>query len=128
MRQAGRAFACRGEEVGAARRFAHDVLWEWGLESESVVLVVNELAANAVIHTQGGFSLYLCCSDGGGMVTIEVTDPSTSVPFLPPSVTEADATSGRGMTIVDRLSSEWGTRPLPGGGKTVWANVADALH
>ena len=118
MGRSERGFAASVEQVQAARRFTHSVMADWGLGDEDVVLVVGELAANAVRHAHSRFTLvlYWC----GDVVTVEVTDESPAAALMnPPS---CNRTSGRGLLIVDRLSKVWGSRPA-GIGKTVWADV-----
>jgi anti-sigma regulatory factor (Ser/Thr protein kinase) len=90
----------------------------WGLETTDVVLVVGELAANAVRHANSAFALSLCLLDD--TVTIEVTDASPALALMAP--TPWNGTSGRGLLIVDKLAKLWGSRPC-GAGKTVWAEI-----
>ncbi|MEV4879838.1 ATP-binding protein [Streptomyces cyaneofuscatus] len=56
---------------------------------------------------------------GGGRVRVSVVDLSKEHPTA--RATDADAESGRGLVIVEALSSgRWGVDPLPWG-KRVWA-------
>jgi anti-sigma regulatory factor (Ser/Thr protein kinase) len=116
-----RGFAPRVSEVSAARCFARSVVSGWGLRAEEVVLVVDELASNAVCHAHTRFKVALCRREDGAVV-VEVTDGSPVVPSVHrPSF---EAVGGRGTLIVERLTRAWGSRPLPAGGKTVWAVMA----
>ena len=54
------------------------------------------------------------------MVRIEVTDEGGELPDVPEA--SDDATSGRGLALVETLSSAWGVESRPGG-KTVWFEV-----
>ena len=113
-----RGFAASAEQVQAARHFTERAMTAWGLEDGDVVLVVSELAANAVLHAHSGFTLTLCHLEG--TVTVEVTDASPALGAMVPA--PWDNTSGRGLIIVDRLAKVWGSRPA-GSGKTVWAEL-----
>jgi anti-sigma regulatory factor (Ser/Thr protein kinase) len=54
-----------------------------------------------------------------GQIVIGVTDHDKNPPLR--SDAGADAESGRGLTLVQALSDQWGYRPLPAGGKVVYA-------
>ncbi len=54
---------------------------------------------------------------------IELRDDNPRLPA--PVVFSDDATSGRGLAMVDALSRRWGVG-RQGGGKTVWAELAVA--
>ncbi|MER6681530.1 ATP-binding protein [Streptomyces olivaceoviridis] len=103
--------------------------WGWPQActvSESAALVVAELAANAVTHgrAQGrGFRLTLTVEvSDTGTLRVEVTDargdraprPRTTAP-------DPTALSGRGLLLVEALTTRWGWEPWPPSGKTVWA-------
>ncbi|MEU6539832.1 ATP-binding protein [Streptomyces sp. NPDC047000] len=117
-----------------ARRLVSHRLDEWGYGyespvNESLTLIAAELAANAVQHGQvPGRDFRLRLTATSGILRIEVTDtltervPPQSVPEVP-----GDAESGRGLLLVDRLATRWGTCPRSAGpGKTVWAELTDA--
>jgi hypothetical protein len=44
-------------------------------------------------------------------------------PLPPVRVSTGDAENGRGLLLVDTLSTRWGHFPHPNGGKTVWALI-----
>jgi anti-sigma regulatory factor (Ser/Thr protein kinase) len=115
---AERGFSPRVSEVSAARSFARSVVSGWGLRAEEVTLVVDELASNAVCHARTRFKVALGQREDGAVV-VEVTDGSSRLPSV--NRRSPDSVGGRGTLIVERLTRAWGTRPLPGGGKTVWA-------
>lgn len=90
---------------------------------QDVVLIVSELVGNAVRHARGLPSgglhvdweigpgvVQVAVTDGGGVTVPEARDPGPN------------AAGGRGLAIVDALTSEWGVR-LNGGATTVWASV-----
>lgn len=84
-----------------------------------MVLVVGELAANAVCHAHSTFRISLQRQDD--VVVVGVTDASAMLPRA--RTASSTAIGGRGLLIVERLARTWGSRPEPGGGKTVWAEV-----
>ena len=116
---AKRDFSAAVDEVGAARHFARSVAEDWGISADEVVLVVGELAANSHRHAQTDFSVSIGYSDE--TVLVEVADASPDVPSV--VVPSPDSRSGRGLVIVDRIARSWGTRPMSGGGKTVWVEL-----
>ncbi|MER6063889.1 ATP-binding protein [Streptomyces sp. NPDC001792] len=105
--------------------------WPYGAEAnETAVLLVAELAANAVRHGRvrgRDFRLKLSLFPDGPALRIEVTDsridrhpptPGT----LPPASFEAE--SGRGLLLVEALAGHWGTTCGNPYTKTVWCEVA----
>ncbi len=87
-----------------------------------------ELAANAVVHGRvpgRDFRLSLVLH-GNGRLRIEVTDTrGERLPPAPDRLTapDGDATSGRGLLIVDALADRWGVTVGPVPRKTVWAEL-----
>ncbi|MFC3575614.1 ATP-binding protein [Streptomyces yaanensis] len=114
-----------------ARLLAVQQLGEWGWPhscavSESVALVVAELAANAVTHGRvkgRGFRLTLSV-DASEMVRIEVTDPRGDRRPLVRRTGCPTAGTGHGLLLVDALAVRWGSEPWPPSGKVVWAEIA----
>jgi two-component sensor histidine kinase len=120
MESVERCYGPSPAQVADARHLAHAVASEWGLDPEEIMLVVDELATNAVQHARSQFSVVLYRT-GETEVLIEVADGSREPPRLvPPAL---DATTGRGMELVSQLCRAWGTRPSEEG-KTVWATVS----
>jgi hypothetical protein len=79
-------------------------------------LVTSELASNAVRHAATPFEVLVDL--GAGHVRIEVRDGSERLPRREGST----GPTGRGLTVVDRLASAWGSAPS-GRGKVVWAEL-----
>ena len=123
-----------------ARRQVRRVMASWGIGAEHIetaALIASELVANAAnaagstpdaagsdAARGGQIMLTLCYARQA--LRIEVTDGSPS----PPVLTQAppDAESGRGMFIVDALTTEWSYSFLPAGlGKTVYC-VLPTVH
>ena len=107
-------------ELAGARAFGRRVLAEWGADhlTDSVTLLVTEMVANALLHTDGTAWLELRRQDG--VVRVMVTDTVSRVPR--PRPLDQDASNGRGLLVVGALSLEWGVEPS-GEGKTVWADL-----
>jgi anti-sigma regulatory factor (Ser/Thr protein kinase) len=82
-----------------------------------VLLIVSELATNALVHTDGQVRLDLTLLDD--RVRVSVTDSSPRTPVKPTSI-GWEATGGRGILLVEAMSETWGTVPVSGG-KQVWA-------
>lgn len=105
-----------------ARMLTRDELVAWHLtdpaDVDDIVLMVDELVANAVVHGLGPIRLRLLLE--GLMLRGEITDAS---PLPPPAgprpQREFDAEDGRGLYLVTALASETGSSPT-GPGKTVW--------
>ncbi|MDX2695874.1 SpoIIE family protein phosphatase [Streptomyces ipomoeae] len=109
------------QAVGHARRYTRRVLRAWGVEAEAdaVLLVVSELVTNALVHTDGKVRLDLTLL--ADRLRVAVADASPRTPRKPPSI-GWEATGGRGILLVEAMSSAWGTVPVSGG-KQVWAEV-----
>jgi len=82
-------------------------------------LVANELATNALVHTGTPFSVAL--ERDGRCIRLTVSDGSSTIPVQNAPAGDLDQ-SGRGLAIVETLSSDWGVRVEPNGSKSVWAS------
>ena len=116
------AFDSDPAHVRLARSFVARTLREWKLGAlvDDAQLVVSELASNAVLHSGSEVRVTLR-SDGKCWVRIELRDDNPRPPV--PVAFSYDATSGRGLSMVDAVSTSWGVG-RHGGGKTVWAELA----
>jgi anti-anti-sigma regulatory factor len=79
---------------------------------EDAALVANELVSNAIEHVEHG-PIELTASFLRYTVHIEVHDQHPSL----------DGQVGCGLTMVAVASARWGWRPVPGGGKVIWADL-----
>ncbi|WP_217712090.1 ATP-binding protein [Kitasatospora sp. NA04385] len=117
------------ESVTGARRHTVQVLQCWRAEgelSDAARLVVSELATNAVRARCGpnGFTLSLVLDEGSLLVQVGDQDPHPPRP----RAAGPEATGGRGLHLVDELSSRWGYyHPTPHG-KVVWAELPAGEH
>ncbi len=109
------------DSVPAARRFVAEALRDAPAEAaDAVTLMVSEVASNCVRHTETGFQLTV--SQTANEIRVEATDRGAGKPTMrTPGPTDPD---GRGLQIIDMLSSGWGVDELPGRGKTVWFTLA----
>lgn len=114
-----RRFEHAPDSVTRARRFAQAVLQDVSPEvSNTVALMVSELATNCVRHTDNGFELTI--SQTGDEIRVEATDRGSGEPQLrTPALTD---TSGRGLQIIDIFSTAWG-HERRGEGKMVWFSL-----
>ncbi|MFC3897068.1 ATP-binding protein [Lentzea rhizosphaerae] len=106
--------AMRGRLATALHDLGEDHLYD-------VVLVVTELVSNVLDHTPGTGRLRVFRHTTRCEITIEVDDRSPARPVHGHS--RLGGTRGRGIVVVDNVAREWGIRPLPDGGKTVFASV-----
>jgi len=102
---------------GLGRRFVVAALTalDAAVEHDIAALLASELVTNAVLHATG--PLRVSVESGVGHVRVTVQDGTIVVP----RVLDADpeATSGRGMQLVDALALRWGAEPTSSG-KSVW--------
>lgn len=108
--------------VSQVRRRARQLLGEWGAEAYEWLLsqLLTEVSTNAVLHAATAFEVRLQLS--GERLRCEVTDTSPKVP-RPRRHHAPDATTGRGLTLVEELSTAWGVTRREGG-KTVWFELS----
>jgi len=114
-----RKFRNEPQAVRAARKFAVQQLSDYAPEHlDTVELLVSELAGNCVRHTNSDFEVSI--SGDRHRIRISVSDRGAGTPHV--QHVDTDAVSGRGLALVEMLSSSWGVRGsrLPRGGKAVW--------
>lgn len=114
------SFPNQTQSVSLARRAVLDVLDEWGFTDldGSAGLVVTELVANGILHTDGPVELKVTRLDRG--LRIDVRDDSRVLPVVPAPSTSS--MTGRGLLLVRSLAARMGFAPAPGG-KVVWAEI-----
>ena len=117
---AAQSFPAETAAPARARLFVVDVLSHWGRPDliDDAMLVVSELATNAVVHCQSRFSVQL--QRCGSQVRVEVVDESGRAPA--PGSAGQFATSGRGLSLVEAVSQDWGFERIDSG-KSVWAEL-----
>jgi len=87
---------------------------------DDVRLVASELATNAVRHARTPFNVSLEQADRLVLLSVDDSSPAPPVHLA----TDALATTGRGVSIVELLSNSWGVTENLGGGKSVWASFS----
>lgn len=80
--------------------------------------LVSELATNAVIHARTRFSVSLSLEDDCLRLTVADRSPRSPVT----KSHSQDATTGRGLSLVQALADDWGVQHHQGG-KAVWAII-----
>ena len=108
--------------VGRARRFVKERLSEWGIDGpvDDALLVVSELAANALTHARSSYRLLISATEHA--LRIEVDDSGVGTPE-PQPLTDTEE-HGRGLHLVGALAASWGMESADAGGKRVWAELA----
>jgi anti-sigma regulatory factor (Ser/Thr protein kinase) len=105
-----------------ARTFLRAATREWGIGddlAEDAAIVITELVANAVDHARSESTLFLGLKGGDLCVAVRDARPH---PLPRPAPIDPAAPRGRGLQMVDALTTAWGVT-LHADGKTVWAVV-----
>ncbi len=105
-----------------ARLFVGEILGANGIDSDTAeicLLLTSELVTNAVLYARSNLMLRVMVDDGP-VVRISVHDDSPVSPVPRPA--NSEDTSGRGLALVELLSTSWGVIPN-GRGKGVWFEV-----
>ncbi|MFF4041121.1 ATP-binding protein [Streptomyces sp. NPDC001816] len=129
---AAHAFSQDPKSVESIRRFVRETIGSWGLRAfaDDLTNVVNELTTNAVQHAlpkrDEQAKAWLGMAHIDGTVVCAVTDPSPTPPTH--RFPEHLAPAGRGLVIVDALTSQWGYTKTRTGGKIVWARITTPRH
>jgi anti-sigma regulatory factor (Ser/Thr protein kinase) len=111
--------------VACARLHARQVLWEWGLSAfaENAELLVSELMTNAIqasLSAEWILPVRLWLSSDQSRLLIQVQDTSRDPPA--PTGGVDDDERGRGLLIVEAISTKWGWDIKEySSGKIVWA-------
>lgn len=90
-----------------------------GRPADAVLLAVSELVTNAALHAGTDLVVQVAHTEGG-TVRVEVWDASSAVPVIG----RPGTVGGRGLALVELISSEWGSEPTESGGKCVWCEIA----
>jgi anti-sigma regulatory factor (Ser/Thr protein kinase) len=93
-------------------------------DRDVILLVASELLANAVQHAATCVEARI--EFHGDYIRIDVLDDGDGWPRLR-HVDPLSETGGRGLSIVDRLSTSWGVEDLIPG-KQVWSIITSAVN
>jgi anti-sigma regulatory factor (Ser/Thr protein kinase) len=95
------------ESVAHARRFVKRKLGESHPALDDVTLLVSELVTNSVIHSnsRNGGSVTLAIADCHDLVHVDVADAGGE--NIPQVREDLSAECGRGLMLVDLISSAW---------------------
>ncbi len=113
----------------AARALVREVLTAGGRTDalDSALLLVSELATNGVVHAGTQVDVEVAADEFG--VTVTVSDqqagPVEVHGLADPTEVGSEVAldeHGRGLFLVDRLASTWGTNHHPGG-KSIWFRI-----
>jgi anti-sigma regulatory factor (Ser/Thr protein kinase) len=109
---------------GRARRIVAASLAAHGFDDlvEPAVLLASEVVTNAVVH--GGGHARLGVEHDHRRIRVTVSDASSARPRR--LDLGLDATSGRGVQLLDQLATRWGVDIHPARGKTVWFELEAA--
>ncbi len=105
--------------VRAARRLARTRAPALGADLDDLELLVAELVTNATLHGVPPITLRLRPLDQ--VVRVEVGDGGREMPMA--EIPGAGTMTGRGLPLVQALSTSWGVDRRPDGGKVVWAEL-----
>jgi anti-sigma regulatory factor (Ser/Thr protein kinase) len=109
--------------AGAARGFVRTTLTEWGCPEliEDAVLIAAELFNNSLMHAPSTHYV-LALDRAEDALRIEMWDSSDRRPEKRQPADGAE--TGRGLHLIEALSTAWGSR-VAASGKCVWAVLAE---
>jgi anti-sigma regulatory factor (Ser/Thr protein kinase) len=110
------------ESARRARLMVTEALAEAGRPqfTDSATLLVSELVTNAILHARTAIEVVVAATADG--VYVGVNDRSPQLPAR--SGYGRQATTGRGLALVDMVASRHGTETHDDGSKTVWFELA----
>ncbi|WP_327315464.1 ATP-binding protein [Streptomyces sp. NBC_01235] len=122
-----RVFPGLAWQVAEARHFVRALLEDEDSDLvEDAVLVVSELAANAVRHTRSGWYrgwFLVVVGFNEDLVRIQVIDQGGDEEPMVRSVTSPVEEGGRGLMLIAACAKDWGVKDRPAGGRCVWAEL-----
>ncbi|MCA1711854.1 MAG: ATP-binding protein [Actinobacteria bacterium] len=120
MPEASASFSSDPSSVPAARRLVTRALADWGCDDASwaAAQIIAELAGNCALHARTEFRVRVISEDDRLRLEVEDSSPVR----LQPRRYGAEATTGRGLRLVDTLSEAWGVDARETG-KTVWVQL-----
>jgi serine/threonine-protein kinase RsbW len=122
-------FAGEAASVTQARALVGEALGADWAGLDEVLLIVSELASNAIRHTASGAggTFAVVVSAAGRTTRIEVTDAGGPTwPRIPDGDADPDGDGGRGLRIVEGLADRWG-HDGDASGRVVWCEITAQL-
>ncbi|WP_340378426.1 ATP-binding protein [Streptomyces sp. SS7] len=115
-------------QVAEARHFVAALLeGEAPSLVDDAVLVVGELAANAVRHTRSGWYrgwFLVIVGFADDFVRLQVIDQGGDDEPTVRSVNAPLDQGGRGLMLVSACAKDWGVKDRPAGGRCIWVDLA----
>jgi anti-sigma regulatory factor (Ser/Thr protein kinase) len=113
-------FSCDPASASRARRFVRGALLSGGYEAAADVgsLLAGELVTNAILHARTAFEVTVEAATERIRVSVRDRSP-LRVQARQRSI---DSGTGRGLLLVQRMSTEWGVDQGPDG-KSVWFEI-----
>ena len=106
--------------VGPARRELRLALGDWDVDSDAIeraTLCLSELVTNAVVHAAS--VSWVRVTNDAGTVSVTVRSPGPPLHELDAAADDPLQVHGRGLQLVEALSSSWGSEKH-GRGLTTW--------
>lgn len=114
-----RSFRHDRAAVGDARRFVSELLEDRHHDViDAAVLLTSEVVSNAIVHGRSGPTVAVQLAPD--RVRVEVSDASPVLPVRKHYGLEA--TTGRGLMLLETIATAWGVEPLESG-KRVWFDL-----
>jgi anti-sigma regulatory factor (Ser/Thr protein kinase) len=113
---------CELTAVALARHFVGQAVQAWEVDAQwldDAVLLTSELVANGVLHARTDLRVTIQGRDDGSL-RVAVDDDNSRVPT--PAAPPDDATSGRGLRVIEAVADRWGVDRTENG-KSVWFEV-----
>ncbi|MFZ0666982.1 MAG: ATP-binding protein [Acidimicrobiales bacterium] len=114
-----RTFEAEPQSAAYVRNYVRESLQRCRVRSDEAILLANELATNAIVHTHKDFVVELSVNDS--TCRIGVLDHDTGNPKL--TNAKPSDSNGRGLALVKALSNSWGVERRDDG-KAVWCDIA----
>ncbi|MFW5416118.1 SpoIIE family protein phosphatase [Nocardiopsis sp. CNT-189] len=132
MKVASREFPPVPESAAEARAFVRETLDQWavGRSADDVVLLVSELATNAVIHAESPLEVTVRRYQGQVEVVVADRVPERALPQAGPLAvdtspsTENARSGGLGLALAAAIAASWGVA-YSKEDKAVWFRVPD---
>jgi anti-sigma regulatory factor (Ser/Thr protein kinase) len=117
---------CEAQAPSSARRLVREMCPKWQVDDgvvDTAEFVVGELVSNAVEHAGTGVGLTLERGPRGLLVSVRDASPVGFPGPLRRSTDPLGQVRGRGLELVENLTTAWGVDEAPDG-NTVWAEIA----